>query len=116
MTDPSYLETVDRPNEFRFPKKRKIRGIAAANGARKNEPSEIRSVAARQFVHRTTGGLFARLIMDEQKWVILVVILNHKLMREKVSLHGAVTTTVNKLRSFMSSTEIASDGPAADTF
>jgi len=105
MTDPSYLQSIERPEEFQFPKKRKIRGTA-----KMEPPPGIRSVAARQFVHRATGGIFTRLIMDEQTWVIVVIILNHKLLQEKRSLCSTVMERLEKLRSFMDSLT-ASDGP-----
>lgn len=116
MTDPSYLQSVEKPEEFCFPQKRKIHSMATNKNTNEEgqTPPELRSVAARQFVHRATGGIFTRLVMDEQTWVIVVVILNHKLLREKVSLHSTVMSTLNKMQTFLNSPIETSVDPPID--
>lgn len=69
MTDPSYLGAIDNPEHFMFPLNRRTK--------------EIRSVAGRQFIHRPTGAVFARLIVDQQSWVIVAVIINRRRIRER---------------------------------
>mmetsp|Transcript_40878 Transcript_40878/g.46448 ORF Transcript_40878/g.46448 Transcript_40878/m.46448 type:complete len:98 (-) Transcript_40878:59-352(-) len=91
MTDLSFLSAIENSVAFNFPKRRKPRGVP------------IRSIAARQFVLRTTGSMFVRLIVDEQDWVILVVILNSRLIREKHSIADFTHKKTRALRNFMSS-------------
>lgn len=62
MTDPSYLGAIDNPEQIMFP-------LTHRN-------KEIRSVAGRQFIHRPTGAVFGGLIVDEQSWLLVVVIIN----------------------------------------
>ena len=69
MTDPSYLGAIDNPEQYLFPLNRRTK--------------EIRSVACRQFIHRPTGAVFGRLIVDEQGWVIVAVIVNKRRIRER---------------------------------
>jgi len=85
MTNPSYLKTIENSHEFKFEVKRWCK--------------EIHSVPARQYVYRT-GAVFIRLIMDEQGWLILVVILNLRLNKK---LRETAVDKLVSLRSFMKS-------------
>ena len=99
MTDASYLRAIEKSGDFRFPLNPRTK--------------EIRSVAGRQFVHRAAGAVFARLIVDEQSWAILVVILNNKLIREDKGLQATTEPTVKRIQTFIESIT-ASDEPTVE--
>ena len=88
MTDPSYLGAIEKAHEFVFPLNRRT--------------NQIRSVACRQFIHRVTGAIFARLIVDENGLVILVVIMNKRRIRDK-SFTDTATSLVARIEAFASS-------------
>jgi hypothetical protein len=88
MTDPSYLGAIDNPEQFMFPLNRRTK--------------EIRSVAGRQFIHRLTGAVFGRLIVDEQNWVIVVVIINKRRIRER-NLMRTAEQLVTSMSTFIHS-------------
>lgn len=94
MTEPSYLFTIDKIKDFKFPFKRRS--------------TDVRSVAARQFVHRTAS-VFARLIVDEEARVVLAVFLNHRIIKEKEGLRPIVEAMVAKIQCFMDAFDVSAE-------
>lgn len=94
MTQPSYLFTIDKIKDFKFPLKRRS--------------TDVRSVAACQFVHRTAS-VFARLIVDEEARAVLAVFLNHRIIKEKEGLRPIVEAMVAKIQCFMDAIDVTAE-------
>lgn len=88
MTDPSYLRVIEKPHEFVFLLNRRT--------------NQIRSIACQQFIHRATGAIFARLIVDENGLVILAVIMNKRRIRDKFLMDTAMSL-VARIQAFANS-------------
>ena len=88
MTDPSYLGAIENKHEFSFPLNRRT--------------NQIRSVGCRQFIHRATGAVFVRMIVDDQGLLILAVILNKRRIRDK-NLMEKSKSLVERIQSFANS-------------
>ena len=63
MTRPNFLSCVEDSTHFSF---------------RRNRNNEITPMPGRQYVHRSTGALFVRLIRDQQGWAIMACIINYQ--------------------------------------
>ena len=88
MTDPSYLGAIEKPREFVFNLNRRT--------------NQIRSVACRQFLHRATGAIFARLIVDENGLMIVALVMNKRRIRDK-SLMDTAKSLVARIQAFANS-------------
>jgi hypothetical protein len=75
MTDPSFLNGIGKPDEFRFHLKR------------------VKNVACRQLIHRPTSAIFARLLVDEKDWIVIAFILNRRRIRERNLMSTTVMLT-----------------------